>query len=316
MPSRFRYSEHEVILEILELGREVREIRRSKGMSQKEFAKRHGTSRTAIAIVEQGRRTLNAEQLEKLDMTTNPTRIQGSDFERKMAKKLIRDANKKDAQSKPGYMLTSVEPSGGGVHPSGIPIKTARAIDQSVTSLFSIEKIMEVEAGQFAQRVAKSFAFMEGEHYFRYEVVPEYHGLHGHYLGFEYFMTEAGLKMVLLTSVKTKEAKDLLEWLYPIAEPLQPVEVAPPQPIVAVVNGQPEAPATEVVNPPVQAVSEWQVGFKKGSDLVLGSKDGEKLLNRLSTFDPSRDPHLYMVGNSALNLTDISYVTPRVPYPL
>lgn len=76
-----------------ELGQEIRRLRTSQGYSQEDFAKVSGLDRTYISDVEQGKRNLSIESIEKITKALNITLPELFSFNRPIQKTIILTVN-------------------------------------------------------------------------------------------------------------------------------------------------------------------------------------------------------------------------------
>ncbi|MDU7114184.1 MAG: helix-turn-helix transcriptional regulator [Peptoniphilus harei] len=76
-----------------ELGEEIRRLRTSQGYSQEDFARVSGLDRTYISDVEQGKRNLSIESIEKIAKALNITLPELFSFNRPIQKTIILTVN-------------------------------------------------------------------------------------------------------------------------------------------------------------------------------------------------------------------------------
>lgn len=76
-----------------ELGQEIRRLRTSQGYSQEDFARVSGIDRTYISDVEQGKRNISLENIEKISKALNVTLPELFSFSRPIQKTIILTVN-------------------------------------------------------------------------------------------------------------------------------------------------------------------------------------------------------------------------------
>lgn len=76
-----------------ELGQEIRRLRTSQGYSQEDFARVSGIDRTYISDVEQGKRNVSIENIEKIAKALNITLLELFSFNRPIQKTIILTVN-------------------------------------------------------------------------------------------------------------------------------------------------------------------------------------------------------------------------------
>lgn len=90
-----------------ELGQEIRRLRTSQGYSQEDFAKVSGLDRTYISDVEQGKRNISIENIEKIAKALNITLPELFSFNRPIQKTIILTINGEEFILESNKELTS-----------------------------------------------------------------------------------------------------------------------------------------------------------------------------------------------------------------
>ncbi|WP_083508439.1 helix-turn-helix domain-containing protein [Aedoeadaptatus coxii] len=89
------------------LGQEIRRLRSSQGYSQEHFAKLSGLDRTYISDVEQGKRNISIESIEKIAKALNVTMSELFHFSRPIQKTIILNINEEQFVLESNEELTS-----------------------------------------------------------------------------------------------------------------------------------------------------------------------------------------------------------------
>lgn len=90
-----------------ELGQEIRRLRTSQGYSQEDFARVSGLDRTYISDVEQGKRNISIENIEKIAKALNITLPELFSFSRPIQKTIILTVNGEEFILESNKELTS-----------------------------------------------------------------------------------------------------------------------------------------------------------------------------------------------------------------
>lgn len=327
-----KYTEHEVLPDVLEEGKVVRALRGS--LTQSAYASMVGVSRTAIALVEQGRRALNAEQRGRLGMNDDDIKTKNREA-REYNKKQLAEALAGDPHRP--FVINWDNPTPVYIDAEGKThrIKSGRTnhLPQNVKviSCICIEPIFGYTNGRFADLVVTEIPGMvPGEDFIALKTPPDRLlelkktslDKRGHYRKHEIVLTLPGLKKV---SVKVKAKTDFAHFLDACSSRLlfdrPPRPQVVPDPVEEVAAETTPQTRTGIdsfaqqVNPssgPETKIPTIVVAEGVTHMVLLLPQDREDLLRAMELHDPDNQGQLpnIRVGGHCFKLASISYVGP------